>query len=236
MPAAVVAAGIGAAGSVAGGVASGKGAKSAAKIQAQSQAQQLALQKSIYDENASRFGTDIQSGDAASGRINDLLGLSGNKVDASAILHNTPGYQFRVDEALKGVNSNAYASGQGNSGATLKALQRQAMNVADGTFNTYVDQVGSVANRGSAAKGALAGVSTNYANASNNISQNAADTAAGYQMFKAQNFNNALSGVIKAGGQAFGSSYGAPSTAQHTLGGSPIDTTLWKNLMKGNGI
>ncbi|KQS01497.1 hypothetical protein ASG11_17745 [Sphingomonas sp. Leaf357] len=234
MPAAVVAAGIGAVGSVAGGVASGKGAKSAAQIQANSQAQQLALQKSIYDQNANRFGTDIGSGDAASGRINDLFGLSGNKVDASALLHSTPGYQFRVDEALKGVNSNAYASGQGNSGATLKALQKQAMNVADSTFNTYVDQVGSVANRGSAAKGALAGVSTNYANASNAISQNAADAASGAAMFQGQNINNTVSGLLKAGGQVFGSSYGTPT--QHTLGGSPIDQSLWNNLRKGNGI
>ena len=134
MPVALIGAGIAAAGSVAGGVASGKGASKAAQIQANSANQQLALQKSIYDQNATRFGTDIQSGDAASGRINDLLGLSGNKIDASTLLHNTPGYQFRVDEALKGVNSNAYATGQGDSGATLKALQDRAMGVADSTF------------------------------------------------------------------------------------------------------
>ena len=76
-------------------------------------------------------------------RVNDLLGLGDDpNYDATAYLRQTPGYQFKLSEALRGVNSNAYASGLGNSGATFKALQERAMGVADQGFNNYLAQVG----------------------------------------------------------------------------------------------
>jgi hypothetical protein len=199
---------IGIGGAVAGGVSSGKGASKAAQIQADSARQQQALLEKIYNSNKALFTPDITSGDAASARVNDLLGLSGNKVDPTEILRNTPGYQFKMDQGLKAVNSNAYASGQGNSGATLKALLKTGQGIADQGFNNYLGQANIVADRGTAAKASLSGVSTNFANNSNTVTQNAADTSANYQLFKAQNFNNTLDGLLKAGGQAFGSSYG----------------------------
>lgn len=207
MPA-IIPAAIAGVGAVAGGVSSGKGASKAAAIQAESSAKQQALLQSIYNSNKDLFTPDIKSGDVASGRINDLLGLSGNKVDATEIFRNTPGYQFKMDQGLKAVNSNAYASGSGNSGATLKALLKTGQGVADQAFGNYLGQVNVVADRGTAAKSSLSGVSTNFANNSNNVTQAAADTSANYQLFKAQNFNNTLDGLLKAGGQAFGSSYG----------------------------
>lgn len=208
MPASAIGAGVGAVSSVAGGISSGKGAKKAAKIQAQSAAEQRAQLERMYGEAKTRLEPTIDNGNAAENQIMDLLGLSGNPVDATEILRNIPGYQFKMDEALRGVNSNAYAAGMGNSGASLRALQRTSQGVADQGFNQYLGQVSSVADRGGQAKGALTGVSTNYTQASNQTNQNAADSAANYQIFKAQNFNNTLEGILGAGGQAFGSSYG----------------------------
>ena len=203
----MIGAAIGAVGSVAGGIASGKGAKKAARIQAQSAREQRALMEKLYKQNEARFGSEVANGDIAGQRIMDLLGLSGNDINATQMLRSTPGYQFRMDEALRGVNANAYASGQGNSGATLRALQKTSQGLADQMFNTHLAQVSSVADRGSQAKSALAGVSTQYGRDAAAVSQNAADSAANYQLFKAANFNNMLSGLLKAGGQVFGSSY-----------------------------
>jgi hypothetical protein len=199
---------IGGVGAVAGGISSGKGASKAAQIQAQASAQQNALLKSIYDQNSANFQSDITAGDNASTRQQQLLGLVPGGASPTDILRATPGYQFKMDQGLQAVNSNAYASGLGNSGATLKALLTYGQGVADQGFNNYYSQVGQVADRGSAAKSSLAGVSTTYAHDSNNVTQNAADTAANYQLFKAANFNNTLDGLLKAGGNAFGSSYG----------------------------
>ena len=207
MPVAIIAAGIGAVGAIGGAAIAGGAAKSAARTQADAAAQQQAAIAKTRDENVAMFAPDVASGDAASSRINDLLGLSGNKIDAGAILRSTPGYQFRVDEALKGVNSNAYASGLGNSGATQKALQARAMGLADQTFNNYYGQVTDVANRGVAAKGAVAGVSTNATNSSNQVTQNAADNQSNLTLFNAANWNNAIAGIGKAAGTVLQSSY-----------------------------
>ena len=229
MPAAIVAAGIGAAGSVAGGVASGKGAKKAAKAQAQAAKEQQALQQKIYNQNEARFGTEIDNGDLANARLMSLLGLgAGDGSTPTQILRATPGYDFKMGEALRGVRSNAYARGLGNSGATARALHETAMGVADQGFNNYVNQVSGIADRGSGAKGALADVSQNFANNYNQITQNAADTASNYAMFKAQNFNNTLGGVLKAGGTLFGSSYGGAGGAGGIpAAGIPMPANSW---------
>lgn len=206
-----LAAGIGAVGSIVGGISSGKGAKKAARIQAQAAAEQRALQERIYNQNSANFRPEIEAGNSATARLMALLGM-GEPVDATAILRETPGYQFRMGEALRGVNSNAYARGLGNSGATQRALMETAYGVADLGFNNYLGQVSRVADRGSGAKGALAGVSQNFANNMNQISQNDADTRGNYEMFKSANFGNTLGGLLKAGGTAFGSSYDTPSS------------------------
>lgn len=195
---------IGAATSVAKSVSSGKGAKKAAQIQAQSAREQMNLYKDIYNRNAANFQSDITLGDAAARRQAALLGLDGGDgSNVTEILRNTPGYEFRMAEAMKGVNSNAYASGMGNSGATMKALQDRAYNVADQGFNTYFNQTGQIADRGVGSKSALAGVSTNFARDTNAVNQNAANTQSEYQMFKANNFNSALDGVTKQFGSAY---------------------------------
>lgn len=199
-----VIAAIGAATSVAQGISSGKGAKKAAQAQERAAAQQRALYEKIYNQNSANFQGDITLGDAAARRQAALLGLEGGDgSNPTEILRNTPGYEFRMAEMMKGVNSNAYSSGMGNSGATLKALQDRAYGVADQGFNNYFGQVGSVADRGVGAKSALAGVSTNFARDTNQVTQNAADTQSQYQMFKANNFNSTLDGVTKQFGSAY---------------------------------
>lgn len=196
---------IGAATSVAKGISSGKGAKKAAQIQAQSAAEQRALYERIYNQNAANFQGDIALGDAAAKRQAALLGLDGGDgSDIQEILRNTPGYQFRLAEALKGVNTNAYTAGMGNSGAAMKALQERAYNIADQGFNTYFNQTGTVADRGVGAKSALAGVSTNFARDTNAVTQNNANAQSQFQMFRANNLNSMIDGVMKPFGSSFG--------------------------------
>ena len=211
------AAAIGAVGAVAGGVASGKGAKKAAKIQAKTAAQQMALQRELYNRNRAMFNPTIRSGETAESHINQLLGLAPSTKSATEILRSTPGYQYRMSEALSAVNAGAASRGMYRSGAAMKALQDRAYNVADQGFNTHLAQVTDVANRGAGAKSAMAGVSQNFGNASANIAQNSANAQSNAALFQAQNFGNTLSGVLGSLGQAIpqnsgtSSSYGNPS-------------------------
>lgn len=200
-----VIAAIGAATSVAKGVSSGKGAKKAAQAQERAAAEQRALYERIYNQNANNFRGDIEIGDAAARRQASLLGLpGGDGSNPTEILRNTPGYEFRLAEMMRGQKAGTFANGMGTSGAAMKALQDRSFGLADQTFNTYFNQTGQVADRGSGAKSALAGVSTNYARDTNQVTQSNADVQSQFQMFKANNFNNTLDGVTKQFGSSFG--------------------------------
>lgn len=76
MPAAVVAAGIGAAGAVGGAVIGSNASKSAAKANQQAADQATALQRETRDMNIQTLAPWQQSGMAANNQINALLGLS----------------------------------------------------------------------------------------------------------------------------------------------------------------
>lgn len=214
---------IGAVGAVAGGVAGGKGAKKAARIQQQSADKQMALQRELYNKTSANFAPDIASGNRAGASIDQLLGLAPSTQSPTDILRSTPGYQYRMQEALGAVNSGAAVRGLYRSGAAMKALQDRAYNVADQGFNTHLAQVTNVANRGMGAKSSMAGVSQNYGNASNGIAQNNANAQSNNAIFQGQNFANTLQGVLGAVGSAFPSAYGSsyapsgPATSGQTV-------------------
>jgi hypothetical protein len=210
MPAALIGAGVGAVGAVAQGASSKKGAKKAAEIQAQSATEQRALLTDLYNKNTANYAPDMANGNLASTAQTDYLGLTKRADGASPTdqLRATPGYQFLQDEGAKAVNTNAYAAGQGNSGSVLKALQARAMNIADTTGNNYFAQLGTVAGRGMDAKGAIAGLSTNYGTSTNAVAQNNANAQSGSVMSQANSFNKMVDGVSGAVSPLFGSSYG----------------------------
>lgn len=213
MPAAVVAAGIGAAGSVAGGIAGGKGAKKAAKIQAQAQAQQTAALQAMYNSNVARMTPTFNNGAAAQSRLQTLLGLpGGDGSNPQALLASTPGYQFAVRQAMNATNAGAYSSGMGNSGAALKALQDRANGLAQQNFNTYVGQLGGVADRGVNAMTGIVQQGNQTTQQINQNTQNAADANSANAVYQSNNLANILKGISQSAGQAFGSSYGGGGT------------------------
>jgi hypothetical protein len=207
MPAAAVA-GLGAVGAIGGGIASGKGASKAAKIQAQATAQQTAALQQMYGQNVARMTPTYDRGEDAQARIQTLLGLSGGDgADAQALLASTPGYKFAVSEALKGVNANAYASGMGNSGAAMKALQDRANGLATTNYNNYIGQLGGVADRGVNAMNSIVTQGNLTTGQQNAVTQSGADAASGISIYQGNNLANAIKGVTGAASSAFGSSY-----------------------------
>ena len=204
---------VGAVGSVAGGIAGGKGAKKAASIQAQSTREQLALQRQMFNRTLGLWQPDMQAGDRASGRIDQMLGLApSNQRAINRRLMEQPGYKFRVNQMRLGTDAAMAARGMYNSGAALKALQNRSYNLADDYFNTYMAQLTDVANRGAGAKAAMSGANTNFANASAQIAGRGADAASNAALAQSQNFQNSLGGVLGSLGQMFPSSY-APNAS-----------------------
>ncbi len=210
---------IGAAGSVAGGIASGKGASKAAKIQAASQDKQTAALQAMYNTNKDLMMPTYDNGTAAQSRLQSLLGLSGGDgSDAQAVLAATPGYQFNLQQGLAATNAGAYASGLGNSGAALKSLQDRGASIASQTYNNYVGQLSTVADRGVTAMGGLVSQGNSTTQAVNSSTQAGADAASANAAFQGNNLANIIKGVASAGSQAMGSSYGSASPSNSGSG------------------
>ncbi|MES3048082.1 hypothetical protein [Sphingomonas faeni] len=206
------AAAIGAAATVGSGIASGKGAKKAAKIQAEAQAKQTAALQAMYQENKTLMTPTFHNGEAAQTQLQSLLGLGGDPSSAVKTLEATPGYQFAQSEGLNAINANAYASGQGNSGAALKSAMQYSSGLAQQNYNNYAGQLGSVADRGVSAMNGLVSQGNYTTGAINSSTQAGADAASANAAFQGNNLASMIKGVASAGGQAFGSSYGGNAT------------------------
>jgi hypothetical protein len=144
----MAAAGIVAGGSLLGGLFGASGAKKAAKAQLQAAREANALQEKMFNQQVAlqepfrQAGLTTQSellrqfglgGDAASqGYGNMLKDFSAQDFQAD------PGYAFRLQEGLKGLDRQAAARGGMISGAALKAAQRYGQDVASNEYqNAY---------------------------------------------------------------------------------------------------
>jgi hypothetical protein len=215
MPIALVAAGaVGAIGSAA--IASSASSK-ASKAATTAAAANNTLARETYASNSANLNPAIQRGNAAGGYVNDLLGIGGDPAAAAKAFdtfQGSTGYKYQLDQGLGAVNSNAYARGMGDSGATLKALQDRGNSIAQGSFQTYLSNLQGVSNQGTGAASSLAGVGTDFVGrvSANN---NAAADAVGNAALKGAGYTtDALKNLINAGSFAYGSSYGAPKVPQ----------------------
>ena len=170
----LAAAGIGAAGSIVGGIAGGKGAKKAAKIQAEAAKYAADLQYKQFEESRADLAPWREAGGKAIGQLSDML-KPGYDYTAS------PGYQFRLNEGLKGVQNSAAARGILQSGGTLKGLTKYGQDYAANDFNDSFNRVASVAAGGQQVNSTLASLGANAAtNAGNFATQGANARASGY--------------------------------------------------------
>jgi len=91
----------------------------------------------------------LDSGTNALGAESTLLGTDGSDPAAQLeALRNSPGYEFQRQEGDRAISGNSSAAGMLGSGNRLKALTQFGQGLADQTYNTRVNQLGDVANRG----------------------------------------------------------------------------------------
>lgn len=92
----------------------------------------------------------------------DALGLGGEegRNRARGAFQAGPGYQFGVDEALKGVMRNASATGSLASGNTLAALQSRALGLANQEYGGWLDRLGGYDAKAMNTAGSRAGIAT----------------------------------------------------------------------------
>lgn len=207
---ALIAGGIAAAGAVGGAAIGAKATSKASKAQANASAQQIAASNANRDYQYNLNSPVINRGLDADSRIAALLNLGGDTAAAQQgfdAYRGSTGYDFRVGQGTGAINSNAYARGMGNSGATLKALTSFGQNIASDEFGRYIGQLGGVSAGGANARSLVAGIGQNNVNTQNMASQNLATVQGNAAIANGNNFSNALGQLVQAGGYALGSSY-----------------------------
>jgi hypothetical protein len=135
----------------------------------------------------------VTSGGNANNKLSALMGLNGE--DITAQLQATPGYQFRYDQGMQGVNNSAAARGNLLSGGTMKALAKYGQDFASNEYQNQFNRLNTMSNAGqSAAAGQGAASQAFGAGQAQNTLAGANAMAAG-EMGAA----NAISGALGSG-------------------------------------
>jgi hypothetical protein len=230
---------VGAGASVASGVMGSKAAHGAADTQAEAtryaadksaetEKQNLDFQKQVYGTQQEQLAPYMEQGKVALGQLGAGIQAGGEfskPYDASTILKDDPGYQFRMDEGLKALERTASATGSLGSGGTLRRIERYGQEYASNEYgaaanryqtnrNTRFGELTTVAgigqngvnasgNAGNAAAQNMAQISTNATNAQNELMTSGAAAQAAGQIGAANAWSGALSGI----GQSMASAY-----------------------------
>lgn len=223
MPAALIIGGLAAAGAIGGAVITSHATSKAAQAATNAANQNNQLQGQIYDSNKGILQPYSDRGNAAGDRYNALLGINSPANDRGQApagslstdqayndFLNSDGYQFRVNEGEKALNTGYAAKGLLQSGAALKGINSFAQGTASDEFGKYMGYLGNQQATGLAAGSSLAGTGQNYANAVSANNNSAASAVGNAALAGANSTNNAISNAVNAFGiyQGMASSYG----------------------------
>jgi len=194
-------------------------AESAGNRQAEAARAAQAATEARYQQTRQDLLPFIQSGYGANQALRGLTGLNegGNPLTApltrqytGADLENTPGYQFTLDQGLKGLYNGYAARGLGNSSAALKGGARYTTGLAQKTFN---DQLQNDINQrkltydvlfgqnrlGAEMAGGLAKTGQEYQGATNTLMGTAATGLGAGEIGAAQNWQALLNPLAQYG-------------------------------------
>lgn len=130
------------------------------------------------------------------------------------------GYQFRLGEGMRALESGWAGAGLMDSGAAKKAAIKFGQDYGSGEFGNFMGYLGNQQGMGLSAAGALAGVSTNFANSTSNNNNALASVLANSALARGQANAGLWGTAAGALGQIGGgliSSYGAPKAPQQTV-------------------
>lgn len=123
-----------------------------------------------YDKSQGYLNPYLEGGRSAWDNYLGGLGLNPNMSQEEAFgkFQKSPGYQFALNEGLKGIERNMNTRGLAKSGAVLKAMTRYGQDYASQEFGKWQDRLA-----------ALAGMGANMANTSANNALNTGTNLAG---------------------------------------------------------
>lgn len=205
-----------------------QGAETAAAASERATQAQIAEQRRQYDTTRADYAPYRETGYKALDTLSGLYGVGPNKIDPTAALEATPGYQFNRDEGLRAIDRSNAARGLLNSGGADKARMRYAQGLASNTYDSYKNTLAALAGVGQSATGSTAAAGANSANAitgalgTNAATQgNAAINAGNARASSFANTGSAINGTVNNLASMYlyqqGGGFGGPST----YGGTP---------------
>lgn len=208
-----VAASIG--GAVVGGIMQNNAANKASKASQSATDKAIAQQNLNYDRTATNLNPYINAGNSALTQLGAL-----NSGDYSSF-HQSPDYQFSLDQGMKALDRSAAARGSLYSGGHSADVLNYATGLADQNYNSYYGKLQQLAGMGSGAAANLGSIGANQsANIGSLLTGNAANQASyGYDQ---ANANSNLVGQLGQGiGQLLGR-YGSQNTSSYGGGNGAL--------------
>ncbi len=191
MPPAIIAAGIGAAGAIGGAVLGSSASSKAAKAQQASDAAAIAEQRRQYDLSRADLAPWRAAGGAA---ITQGAAMLQPGYDYTA----SPGYQWRLDEGLRGVQNSAAAKGLLQSGGTLKGIDKYGQGFAANDFQDQFNREMAVAAGGQQATQAGVAAGQNSANSIADLLTQAGNAKASGYIGSANAISNGINGLTSS--------------------------------------
>ncbi len=186
-------AGVGAA--VAGGVASGAVGLIGSKLAGGAAAGGAAQGQQILQQQLANLQPYVDTGTTATTQQANLLGLNGQDAANAAMstYQTSPGYQWQLQQGLRGVDAGAAAKGMLRSGATLKAEQTFGQGLADSDFGQYYNRLAGLSTTGESA----AAGSAVTADTAGSLAQGAGNTQASIYGNTAGGLGSTVSGLFQ---------------------------------------
>lgn len=116
-----------------------------------------AISQATIDEARGNYGTGkanyqpyIDQGTTGLNTYADILGVNGTDAQnaAKSTFTASPGYQYSLEQGLRGVDAGAASKGMLRSGATIKAEQTLGNNLANQDFSNYLTRLSTLAGYG----------------------------------------------------------------------------------------
>jgi hypothetical protein len=134
-----------------------------------------------------------------------LMGIGGYDASNSlAALQNSPGYKFRLQQGLGGIENSASARGGLFSGANMKALNDYGSDYASNEYGNRLSQLGNLSGTGQATGAGMAAQGANYANQQGNLWTNNANSQGAAGIAGANARQSGLQNILGLGAMAYG--------------------------------
>lgn len=162
---------VGGAATVGGALISSSGAKSAAQAQENAAESATQAQLSMFNTTQANFAPQVQLGQGAANMLGGIYGIggvtggtggttTGSPQPNYAAFYNSPGYQFALSQGQSQVDKQAAAGGNLYSSNTLAALGANQQGIASTQYNSYINQLLSMAGLGNAASSGVGTAAT----------------------------------------------------------------------------